>query len=69
MDVQELNNYLNFVRKNIRELEAQISALDGGNWNRNVRGDYDKEMLYSGLQNARSNLQSLLKRNYECESK
>lgn len=69
MDVPELNNYLNFVRKNIRELEAQISALDGGNWNRNVRGDYDKEMLYSGLQNARSNLQSLLKRNYECESK
>lgn len=67
MEVTELNNYLNFVRNSISELEAQINALDGGNWNKYVRGDYDKEMLYSGLQNIRSSFQSLLKRDYECE--
>lgn len=69
MEVGELNNYLDFVRKSITDLEAQINVLDGGNWSRNVRGDYDKEMLYSGLQNIRNSFQSLLKRNYECESK
>lgn len=69
MEVGELNNYLDFVRKSITDLEAQIKVLDGGNWSRNVRGDYDKEMLYSGLQTILSNFRSLLKREYECESK
>lgn len=49
----ELNNYLDFVRKSIKELDIQIKALDGGDWNRNIRGDYDKGMLYSGLLNIR----------------
>lgn len=63
----ELDKFIKFVREKISELDAQISALDGGNWNRNVRGDYDKEMLYSGLERARSDFWSLLKRDYECE--
>lgn len=67
MEVAELNNYLNFVRKNIEELEAQIKVLDGGNWSRNVRGDYDKEILYSNLQEILSRYRHLLKREYYCE--
>lgn len=67
MEVGELNNYLNFVRKNIEELKTQIKALDGGDWIRNVRGDYDKEVLYSGLQEILSKYRNLLKRDYECE--
>ena len=67
MEVGELNNYLNFVRKNIEELKTQIKALDGGDWIRNVRGDYDKEVLYSGLQEILSRYRNLLKRDYECE--
>lgn len=67
MEVAELNNYLNFARKNIEELEAQIKVLDGGNWSRNVRGDYDKEILYSNLQEILSRYRHLLKRDYYCE--
>lgn len=67
MEVGELNNYLNFVRKNIEELKNLIKALDGGDWIRNVRGDYDKEVLYSGLQEILSKYRNLLKRDYECE--
>ena len=67
MEVAELNNYLNFVRRNIGELEAQINILDGGNWNKNVRGDYDKEILYSNLQEILSRYRNLLRRNYYCE--
>ena len=67
MEVGELNNYLNFVRKNIEELKTQIKALDGGDWIRNVRGDYDKEVLYSGLQEILSRYRNLLKRDYDCE--
>lgn len=64
----ELNNYLDFVRKSIKELDIQINALDGGDWNRNIRGDYDKEMLYSGLLNIRNYFRSLLQRDYSCEN-
>mgnify|MGYP005903874111 CR=1 FL=1 len=64
----EPNNYLDFVRKSIKELDIQINALDGGNWNRNIRGDYDKEMLYSGLLNIRKYFRSLLRRDYDCEN-
>lgn len=67
MEVAELNNYLNFVRKNIAELEAQIKQLDGGNWSQNVRNDYDKEILYSNLQEILSRYRNLLKRDYYCE--
>lgn len=67
MEVGELNNYLNFVRKNIEELKTQIKVLDGGDWIRNVRGDYDKEVLYSSLQEILSKYRNLLKRDYECE--
>lgn len=67
MEVAELNNYLNFVRQKITELEAQINALDGGNWNKNVRGNYDKEMLYSNLQEILSRFRNLLRRSYDCE--
>lgn len=67
MEVGELNNYLNFVRKNIEELEAQIKVLEGGNWSKNVRGDYDKEILYSNLQEILSRYRNLLKRDYYCE--
>ena len=67
MEVGELNNYLNFVRKNIEELKNLIKALDGGDWIRNVSGDYDKEVLYSGLQEILSKYRNLLKRDYECE--
>lgn len=67
MEVAELNNYLNFVRKNIAELEAQIKQLDGGNWSQNVRNDYDKEILYSNLQEILSRYRHLLKRDYYCE--
>lgn len=67
MEQGELDKFIKFVREKISELDAQISALDGGNWNRNVRGDYDKAMLYSGLERARSDFWSLLKRDYECE--
>lgn len=67
MEVAELNNYLNFVRKNIEELEAQIKVLEGGNWSKNVRGDYDKEILYSNLQEILSRYRNLLKRDYYCE--
>lgn len=49
MEVAELNNYLAFVRRSIQDLENQIKALDSGNWIKNVRGDYDKEMIYSNL--------------------
>lgn len=64
----ELNNYLDFVRKSIKELDIQIKALDGGDWNRNIRGDYDKEMLYSGLLNICKYFRSLLRRDYDCEN-
>lgn len=67
MKIAELNNYLNFVKKSIEELEAQIKVLDGGNWNKNIRGDYDKEMLYSNLREILSRYRSLLKRDYYCE--
>lgn len=67
MEVAELNNYLNFVRKNIEELEAQIKVLESGNWSKNVRGDYDKEILYSNLQEILSRYRNLLKRDYYCE--
>ena len=67
MEVGELNNYLNFVRKNIEELKNLIKALDGGDWIRNVRGGYDKEVLYAGLQEILSKYRNLLKRDYECE--
>lgn len=67
MEVAELNNYLNFVKKSIEELEAQIKVLDGDNWNKNIRGDYDKEMLYSNLREILSRYRSLLKRDYYCE--
>lgn len=67
MEVGELNNYLDFVRKSITDLEAQIKVLDGGNWSRNVRGDYDKEMLYSNLKEILSRYQNLLRRDYDCE--
>lgn len=64
----ELNDYLAFVRKNISELEDQIKVLDGGNWSKNVRGDYDKEMLYSSFQDILSRFKSTLRRDYDCES-
>lgn len=67
MEKGELNNYLEYVRKSIKELDAQIYVLDGGNWNKNIRGDYDKEMLYSALQNIRTNFRNLLRREFECE--
>lgn len=67
MQKEELDNYIKFVREKVSELDTQIQVLDGGNWSRNIRGDYDKEMLYSGLLRARSDFQSLLKRDYECE--
>lgn len=67
MEVAELNIYLNIARKNIKELEAQIKVLDGGNWSLNVRGDYDKEILYSNLQEILSKYRHILKRDYYCE--
>lgn len=67
MDIAELNSYLNFVRKSISDLKEQINVLEGGNWNRNVRGDYDKEILYSNLKEILTRYQNLLRRNYECE--
>lgn len=67
MEVVELNNYLNFVRKSISELETQITTLDGGNWIKNVRGDYDKEMLYSSLHEILSRYRNLLRKDYSCE--
>lgn len=67
MDVSELNNYLNYVRESIAKLEAQIKTLDAGNWNKNVRGDYDKEILYSNLQEILSRYRNLLRRDYYCE--
>lgn len=67
MDIAELNSYLNFVRKSISDLKEQINILEGGNWNRNVRGDYDKEILYSNLKEILTRYQNLLRRNYECE--
>lgn len=67
MEVAELNIYLNIARKNIKELEAQIKVLDGGNWNLNVRGDDDKEILYSNLQEILSKYRHILKRDYYCE--
>lgn len=67
MEVAELNNCLVFVRKNIKDLEDQIKALDGDNWSKNVRGDYDKEMIYSNLQNILSRYRSMLRKDYDCE--
>lgn len=67
MEVAELNIYLNIARKNIKELKAQIKVLDGGNWSLNVRGDYDKEILYSNLQEILSKYRHILKRDYYCE--
>ncbi len=69
MEVGELNNYLIFVRKDIEELKTQIKALDGGDRIRNVRGEYDKEVLYSSLQEISSRYRNLLKRDYECEKR
>lgn len=67
MERCELNNYLVFIRKNISELENLINAMEGGNWSRNIRGDYDKEMLYINLKEILSRYRNLLRRDYECE--
>lgn len=67
MEVAELNNYLAFVRRSIQDLENQIKALDSGNWIKNVRGDYDKEMIYSNLQDILCRYRSMLRRDYDCE--
>lgn len=67
MELVELNNCLNYVRQSIAELEDRLKALDGGNWSKNVRGDYDKEILYSNLQEILSRYRTLLRRDYYCE--
>ena len=69
MEQGELNNYLTFVRKGIGELETQLKIMDRGDWGRNVRGDFDKEMIYSDFQNILSRFKSLLRRDYDCEKR
>lgn len=67
MEKRELKDHLEFVRKSINELDRKISAMDKGNPSRNIRDDFDMETIYWQYVRLRSGLQSLLRRDYDCE--
>lgn len=68
MERIELAVFLDFIREKTTALDAQIKIMEGDNWNKTVRGDDDKEVLYWGLHNLRNSYQNLLRREYRYES-
>lgn len=67
MNKPELYSELDFVRTQIQIFKKEADKLENGNWKKNISNDFDKEKLWSHYKKIISDLEGLLKYNYDAE--